>query len=125
MKQTKNSMIMLLIFGAVIASLALWLLSHTVFGTYILYSFSALFIFIAITCYPLAIVYGKRDIKRVYDSIYIGNYRLFRMRKPYANVLNTVVASIITIFFGWAYGAYGAYRDSKYKNKRPPLRRVK
>lgn len=115
-------MIALLIFGGVLASIVLWLLSHTVFGIYILYSFSNLLIFAAITCYPLAIVYGRQDIKRVYESIHIGNYRLIRMKKPYANVLNMIIAIVITLLFGWVYGVYGAYRDLKYKK---PLRRIK
>ncbi|MEC1180822.1 hypothetical protein P9B03_20435 [Metasolibacillus meyeri] len=123
MKQTKNSMILLLIVGAILAGIVLWLLSLTVFGTYILYSFSSLLIFIAIACYPLAIVYGRPDIKRVYESIRIGSYRLFRMKKTYANLLNAIIAIVITVLFGWVYGTYGAYRNLKYK--KPPLRRVK
>ncbi|KYG90952.1 hypothetical protein [Metasolibacillus sp. FSL K6-0083] len=121
-KQNKRAMIMLLIFGAILASIILWLLSITVFGTYILYSFSTLLIFVAITCYPLALVYGRSDIEKLFESIRIGSYRLFRARKSYANILNLLIAAAITLFFGWAYGTYGAYRDLKY---RKPLRRVK
>ncbi|MEK4427278.1 hypothetical protein [Solibacillus sp. FSL K6-1523] len=111
----RNKMRMLLIGGVLLAIIVLFLLNSVQLGLYVA-SFSGLFLLAAISCYPLAIVYGRRQIIDIFNSIRIGERQPFRLRKfrspmkPIYTLLNLIVATLTTLFFGWIYGAYTAYQ---------------
>ena len=93
----------------------LYLLSLSGNGIYIV-SFSGLFVVCAIICYPIAIIYGHRQIIDIFHSIRMGARQPFQaetpnsLLKPLFVVLNTVIAFLTVVVFGWVYGAYMAYQ---------------
>lgn len=111
----RNKMRMLLIGGVLLAVIVLYLLNSMHLGLYVT-SFNGLFLLVAISCYPLAIVYGYRQIIDIFNSIRIGERQPFRVQKlrsslkPIYTVLNLIVATLTTVFFGWIYGAHTAYQ---------------
>lgn len=111
----RNKMRLLLIGGVLLAIIVLFLLNSVRLGLYVT-SFNGLFLLAAISCYPLAIVYGHRQIIDIFNSIRMGERRPFRLQKfrsplkPIYAVLNLIVAILTTVFFGWVYGAYTAYQ---------------
>ena len=111
----RNKMRTLLIGGVLLAIVVLFLLNSVQLGLYVA-SFNGLFLLVAISCYPLAIVYGRRQIVDIFNSIRIGDRQPFRLRKfrspmkPIYTLLNLIIATLTTVFFGWAYGAYTAYQ---------------
>lgn len=113
--KVRNKMIILLVTGVVLAIETLLLLNSEGKEIYIT-SFSGLFIVVALICYPLAIVYGHRQIVGIFESIRIGARRPFQTSKmnsllnPLFSVLNCIVAIVIVLSFGWVYGVYTAYQ---------------
>lgn len=113
--KVRNKMIILLVTGVVLAIGTLLLLNSEGKEIYIT-SFSGLFIVVALICYPLAIVYGHRQIVGIFESIRIGERRPFQTSKmnsllnPLFSVLNCIVAIVIVLSFGWVYGVYTAYQ---------------
>ena len=111
----RNKMIVLLVVGVVLMVTILYLLSLSGNGIYIV-SFSGLFVVCAIICYPIAIVYGHRQIIDIFHSIRMGARQPFQaetpnsLLKPLFVVLNTVIAFLTVVVFGWVYGAYMAYQ---------------
>lgn len=111
----RNKMIMLLVIGFIVMMGVLFLLSRMGNGFYFA-SFTGLFIAFALICYPLAIVYGRSQIIDIFHSIRMGARQPFRTKKlnsplkPLYAVLNTIIAILTIIFFGWVYGAYTAYQ---------------
>lgn len=111
----RNKMITLLVVGVVLLIAVLYLLSWSGNGLF-LASFGGLFIIFAIIFYPLALVYGRSQIIDVFQSIRIGARQPLRAKKsnspwnPIFALLNTVIALLTIVFFGWIYGAYTAYQ---------------
>lgn len=111
----RNKMRMLLTGGVLLAIIVLFLLNSVHLGLYVA-SFNGLFLLAAISCYPLAIVYGHRQIVDIFNSIRIGERRPFHLQKlrspvkPIYTLLNLIVAILTIVFFGWIYGAYTAYQ---------------
>lgn len=111
----RNKMSVLLTGGVLLAILVLFLLNSVQLGVYVT-SFNGLFLLAAISCYPLAIVYGHRQIVDIFNSIRIGERRPFRISKfrspvkPFYTLLNLIFALLTIVFFGWLYGAYTAYQ---------------
>lgn len=83
-------------------------------------SFSSGFIFVAIVCYPLAIIYGLHQIMDVFNSISFGDRQPFRITRTgvgsesLISVLNFIFATVMIIFFGWIYGTYNAYKKLQF-----------
>ena len=111
----RNKMITLLAVGGVLLIAVLYLLSWSGNGLF-LASFGGIFIILALIFYPLALVYGKGQIIDIFHSIRIGARQPFRAQKanspwqPIFTLLNTVIALLTIVFFGWIYGAYTAYQ---------------
>ncbi|ATP42032.1 hypothetical protein CSE16_19515 [Solibacillus sp. R5-41] len=111
----RNKMRMLLIGGFLLAMVVLFMLNSVHLGLY-LASFNGLFLLAAISCYPLAIVYGRRQIVDVFNCIRMGERQPFRVRnfkspmKPLYTLLNLLIAAVTIVFFGWIYGTYTAYQ---------------
>ncbi|MCH7323951.1 hypothetical protein LZ480_18985 [Solibacillus sp. MA9] len=111
----RNKMIVLLVVGVVILIGVLYLLSSTGNGVF-LASYSGIFIIFALVLYPLALVYGRSQMVDIFHSIRIGARQPFLTKKANSPwkvltaALNTVIALLTIIFFGWIYGAYTAYQ---------------
>lgn len=111
----RNKMIGLLVGGLILTIVVLYGLTITGKGHF-LTSFSGLFIILALICYPLAIVYGHRQIVDVFHSIRMGARQPFRAKTTNSSfnllftALNFIIALLTVIFFGWIYGAYTAYQ---------------
>lgn len=122
--QLKRNMILLIILGVMIAY-ALFGFNNILTPIFTwLYSILGIFIFFAIVCYPLAIVYGYTEIKNVYYSISKGMNRPFIVNKQskfngIKTYLNYVVALLTTLLFGWVYGVYLAWKRLMYAKKFP------
>ncbi|MEG0384655.1 MAG: hypothetical protein RR642_07880 [Solibacillus sp.] len=112
--QERNKMWMLLISGVLIALVVLFMLKSAHLGPYVA-SFNGLFLLAGISCYPLAIVYGRRQIIDIFNSIRMGERQPFRLGKlrspikPFYTLLNLVIAAATVVLFGWIYGTYTAY----------------
>ena len=102
--------------GALLAIGFFALLSFQHSSFYFTASFSGIFVFIGLVCYPLAIVYGKKQITDVFNSIREGERQPFRVTPGKAGwnsiytVVNFIIAVLVTVFFGWGYGTYTAYK---------------
>lgn len=111
----RNKMIGILIGGLILMLIVVYGLSISGKGYYIA-SFSGMFFVLAIICYPLAIVYGRRQMIDVFHSIRMGARQPFRAKtmksrlNPLYAVLNFTIAFLTIIFFGWIYGTYTAYQ---------------
>ena len=74
------------------------------------------YLFVAISFYPLALVYGRRVMVDVFYSIKSGPYSPFSTFNKHAIVrnickgLNWIIAIFTFIFVGWIYGVYNAYK---------------
>lgn len=110
----KNKVIMWLITGAVLATSFFFLLYVLDVGNSLRASFAGIFIFVALTCYPLALAYGKKQIGDIFYSIYKGVHQPFQIRSgkgTWQPVLNMCLALFTVLFFGWVYGVYYAYKQ--------------
>ena len=115
----KRNMVLLLLVGILLA------FSLFSFGTYFtpyiafLYSWFGLIFLLAIIFYPIALVYGWSQIKDVFQMISRGLKTPFHVKgKSALNgikvVLNYIIAFLVTIIFGWAYGLYFAWQKLQY-----------
>lgn len=111
----RTKMRLLLIGGVILAIVVLFMLKSMDFRLHIA-SFNGAFLLATISCYPLAIIYGHRQIVDVFNSIRMGDCQPFRVNgcqssvKSFYIFLNLIIATFTIIFFGWIYGAYNAYK---------------
>lgn len=111
----RNKMIGLLVVGGLFLIGVFYVLARSGNGLF-LASFSGIFIILALVLYPLALVYGRSQIVDIFQSILIGARRPFLTKKIdppwrlFFTVINTVIALLTVVFFGWIYGAYTAYQ---------------
>lgn len=74
------------------------------------------YLFVAISFYPLALVYGRSVMVDVFYSIKSGPYSPFStlyrnaIKRNICRVLNWLIAIFTFIFVGWIYGVYNAYQ---------------
>ena len=74
------------------------------------------YLFVTISFYPLALVYGRRVMVDVFYSIKSGPYSPFstKQRNKYVQsifqILNGLIAAFVFIFVGWIYGVYNTYQ---------------
>lgn len=109
----KNKVILLLIVGLVLASGFFYTLYLFKMGYALRASFSGVFLFVAITCYPLAFSYGKGQIIDIFHSIHKGARQPFQVKHgkgTWQPVLNFCIALLTVVSFGWIYGVYYAYK---------------
>ena len=115
----KRNMVLLLLVGILLA------FSLFSFGTYFtpyfafLYSWFGFIFLLAIIFYPIALVYGWSQIKDVFRMISRGLKTPFHVKGNSALngikvVLNYIIAFLVTIIFGWAYGLYFAWQKLQY-----------
>ena len=118
----KRNMVLLLLVGILLA------FSLFSFGTYFtpyisfLYSLFGFIFLLAIIFYPIALVYGWSQIKDVFQMISRGLKTPFHVKgKSALNgikvVLNYIIAFLVTIIFGWAYGLYFAWQKLQYTKR--------
>ena len=106
----KWKMISLIILGVILALISMTALQRL----NILYW--DVYLFVAISFYPLAIVYGRKVMVDVFHSIKEGPYSPFSINKKNAVVnlmyraINLVVAIIAFMLVSWIYGVYNAYQ---------------
>lgn len=111
----RNKMIGLLVVGVLFLIGVYYVIARSGNGLF-LASFSGIFIILALVLYPLALVYGRSQIVDIFQSIRIGARRPFLTKKIdspwrlFFTVINTVIALLTVVFFGWIYGAYTAYQ---------------
>lgn len=111
----RNKMIVLLVVGVVLLIGVLYLLRMSGNGLF-LASFGGIFMILMLIFYPLALVYGRSQMVDIFHSIRIGARQPFRAKKakspwnPIVAMLNTIIALLTFVFFGWIYGAYTAYQ---------------
>ena len=74
------------------------------------------YLFVSISFYPLALVYGRHVMVDVFYSIKAGPYSPFAtfdkniiVRNVY-RAINWIVAAFTFVFVGWIYGVYTAYQ---------------
>lgn len=109
----KSKVIRLLIGGFILASGFFYTLYVLGVGYSWRASFLGVFLFVAITCYPLAFVYGKGQIIDIFHSIHRGVRQPFPVKHgkgTWQPVINLCIALLTVISFGWVYGAYYAYK---------------
>ena len=97
----RNKMRILLIGGILLAIVVLFMLNSVHLGLYVT-SFNGLFLLAAIRCYPLAIVYGRRQIVDVFNSIRIGerqaiSFTEVSLRTYEANLYITKLHSLLHV----------------------------
>lgn len=112
-EKEKNKMIIRLVIGLILASGFFFLLSVLQVGYSLRTSFLGVFIFVGLTCYPLALSYGKGQIIDIFHSIHKGARQPFpvtRGRGTWQPILNFCIATLTVISLGWVYGAYYAYK---------------
>mgnify|MGYP003455303299 CR=1 FL=1 len=74
------------------------------------------YLFVAISFYPLALVYGRRVMIDVFYSIKSGPYSPFStfyknaIVRNLCKALNWIIAIVTFVFVGWIYGVYTAYQ---------------
>ena len=74
------------------------------------------YLFVAISFYPLALVYGRRVMIDVFYSIKSGPYSPFStlnknaIARNLCRALNWLIAIFTFVFVGWIYGVYNAYQ---------------
>lgn len=107
----KSKMITLLILGLCLSMIVMVLLQNKGFLRWDIY------LFVTITCYPLAIFYGRNYMVDVFKSIRSGPYSPFRLKfgsgsvsRTMYPIFNFIVAGFMFIFVGWIYGVYHAYK---------------
>lgn len=104
---------MLVVMGGVLAIGFFFMLYILKIGYSLRTSFLGVFIFVAITCYPLALSYGKGQIVDIFHSIHKGARQPFPVKRgkgTWQSVLNFCIALLTVISLGWVYGAYYAYK---------------
>jgi len=80
------------------------------------------YLFVAISFYPLAFVYGRRVMVDVFYSIKVGPYKPFSTAstngfvRTFCQALNWIIAAFIFAFVGWIYGVYNAYQRYQMQN---------
>lgn len=111
----RNKMLVWLVVGIMFLIGVLYVVASFGNGIF-LASFSGIFIIVALVLYPLALVYGRSQIVDIFHSIRMGARQPFltkRLDSPWRllfAVLNTVIALLTVVFFGWIYGSYTAYQ---------------
>lgn len=118
----KRNMILLLALGILLA-FSLFTFA-TYFTPYIafLYSLFGFVFLLAIVFYPIALVYGWSQIKDVFRMISQGLKTPFHVKgKSALNglkvMLNYIIAFVVTVVFGWAYGLYFAWQRLQYSKR--------
>ena len=106
----KLKMIALIVLGVLVSSVMMNILQRY----HILYW--DVYLFVAISFYPLALVYGRNVMVDVFYSIKAGPYSPFSIigknsvvRTMY-RALNWLTAAFTLVFVGWIYGVYNAYK---------------
>lgn len=109
----KNKVILLFVVGVVLASSFFYALYVVKMGYSLRTSFIGVYLFVAITCYPLALAYGRGQIIDIFHSIYKGVRQPFQVKfgkGTWQPVVNFCIALVTVISFGWVYGSYYAYK---------------
>ena len=74
------------------------------------------YLFVAISFYPLALVYGRHVMADVFYSIKAGPYSPFStfcknaLVRNVCRALNWLIAIFTFVFVAWIYGVYNAYQ---------------
>ena len=106
----KWKMIALIVFGVLVSLFTM----NTLQRYDILYW--DVYLFVTISFYPLALVYGRRVMVDVFYSIKAGPYSPFStvwknaLLRIICQALNFVIAAFMFVFVGWIYGVYNAYQ---------------
>ena len=100
----KWKMIGLIILGVVIASTTIMTLQH--YNLFV----GDVYLFVALSFYPLAIVYGRDVMVDIFNSIYNGAHSPIKKNKLFAKVINFLVACFVVVFASWIHGTYHAYK---------------
>lgn len=114
-EKMKRNMIFLLVAGVVAATAFFWLYGYVFPYSYAMYSILGILILGAFVFYPIALVYGRNQIINLFHSIRAGGRQPFRLQQgsvwnPLKKTLNVIIASVVTVFFGWLYGTYSAWQ---------------
>ena len=118
----KRNMVLLLIVGILLAVALFTFATYFTPVVAFLYSLFGLLFLLAIVFYPVAIVYGWSQIKDIFRMISCGIKTPFTPTRksalnPVKVTLNYVIAFIITVVFGWAYGGYFAWQRLQYTKR--------
>lgn len=100
----KWKMIALIILGMLIASITIMTLHR-----YSIYS-GDVYLFVALSFYPLALVYGRGVMVDIFHSIYLGVHRPIKRNTAMAKCINLLAACFAFIFASWIHGTYHAYK---------------
>ena len=112
----KRNAILLLVVGGIIAIAFFWVYGYVFPYSYAMYSLLGMLILCGLICYPVAIVYGRNEIINLFHSIRIGGRQPFHIKQtsfwnPLKKILNTSIACVITVSFGWLYGTYTVWQQ--------------
>ncbi|MER2192358.1 MAG: hypothetical protein ABS951_15460 [Solibacillus sp.] len=104
-------MILLLVVGLGLASSFFYAFYILKMGYAWRASFIGVFLFAAITCYPLAISYGRGQIIDIFHSIHKGERQPLQVKHGiWQPVVSFCIALVTVSSFGWVYGSYYAYK---------------
>ena len=111
----KRNIILLLAVGVIVAIVFFWGYGYLFPYSYAMYSLLGILILGGLICYPVAIVYGRNEIINLFHNIRIGGRQPFQIKQasvwnPLKKIVNTIIACVITVGFGWLYGTYTAWQ---------------
>lgn len=121
-EKVKRNMILLFGLGIVLAIIFFWGFGKLYPYSTVMYSTLGTLLVLGLLFYPIAIVYGRDQIKDLFNAIVSGARQPFPV-KPNSKwnllfkVLNVIFACVTTVFFGWAYGVYIAWQRLQFSKR--------
>lgn len=117
--KTKRNMMLLLVLGSLIAIAFFWGYGRLFPSSTMMYSTLGILLLFALIFYPMALVYGRDQMKDLFRGISSGARQPFSVKpnngwNPLFKLLNTILACVTVIFLGWAYGAYMAWQRLQF-----------
>lgn len=120
--KVKRNMLILLCVGILLNVIFFWVYGKLYPYSTVMYSMLGILILLALLFYPIAIVYGRDQIKDLFQAIANGARQPFTAKvgsvwNGFFKVLNFVFACVTAVSFGWAYGSYIAWQRLQFSKR--------